>query len=76
MTKLEIAKKIIKENINFGRLGLFNCRSMFPDPMDNLYNEDGLTIDICYSYEYFEVFGLTSKEFVKLKWYYDQLCSI
>ena len=62
MDKLEIAKKVIKENIKDGDCGLFNTRNLVGDAMTTLYEEDGLTIDICYFYSYFEVFGLTDAE--------------
>lgn len=42
--------------------------------MYNIYDEDGLAIDICYSYAYFEVFGLTEEEFEKLENYYNTYC--
>ena len=59
MSKLEKAKEIIKENIEDGNCGIFDSRNWAGDPMDTIYDEDGLTIDICYNYEYFEVFGLS-----------------
>lgn len=73
MSKLEKAKEIIKENIEDARHGIFDSRNFVGDPMSNIYNEDGLTIDICYHYEYFEVFGLNAGEFNKLRDYYEKL---
>ena len=70
MNKLEKAKEIIAENIDDGRCGIYNTRNIVGDTMTNLYKEDGLTIDICYGYEYFEVFGLTDDEFEELEKYY------
>ena len=73
MNKLEKAKEIIKENIDDGRCGIYNTRNLIGDTMTNLfkeYKEDGLIIDICYNYSYFEVFGLTDDEFEELKKYY------
>ena len=34
--------------------------------MDNIYDEDGIQVDICYSYEYLEIFGLTHDEWIEL----------
>lgn len=71
--KLKKAKEIIKENFGYGNCGLFNSQHFFGDPMDTIYDEDGLRIDICYYYEYFNVFGLNDEEFNELEDYYDKL---
>ena len=71
MNKLEIAKQIIKENIDDARFGIFGTLNNAGDKMDTLYDEDGLKIDICYGYEYFEVFGLSDNEFADLAEYYS-----
>ena len=73
MDKLEIAKRIIKENIEDARCGIFDTRNLVGDTMETLYNSDGLRIDICYFWMYFEVFGLTEGEFVILERYYNSL---
>lgn len=73
MSKLEKAKKIIKENISYADCGIYNCRNWMGDSMTNIYDEDGLCIDICYSYAYFEVFGLSKAEFDKLQKYYEEI---
>jgi len=41
--------------------------------MTCIYYEDGLQVDICYRYEYFEVFGLSDEEFEALKKYYNRI---
>ena len=71
--KLEKAKEIIKKNFRYGDCGLFKSRNLLGDPMHNIYNADGLKIDICFCYSYFEVFGLTDEEFKELKDYYNKL---
>lgn len=73
MDKLEIAKKVIKKNIKDGYCGLFNTRNLVGDAMTTLYEEDGLTIDICYFFSCFEVFGLTDAEFQSLDKYYHKI---
>ena len=73
MTKLDIAKGIIEENIEDATYGIFNTRNIVGDPMSNLYSENGLAVDICYGYSYFEVFGLTKEEFAELSDYYEEL---
>ena len=73
MNKLEKAKEIITENFSLYDCGLFNSRNLVGDPMSTIYNEDGLTIDVCYYYSYFEVFGLTDEEFEELRKFYAYL---
>ena len=73
MNKLEKAKEIIKKNFSSCDCGLFNTRILVGDSMSTIYDEDGLTIDVCYYYSYFEVFGLTDEEFAELKKFYANL---
>lgn len=73
MSKLEKAKEIIKENYEDGNCGIFSTRNWCGDPMATIFDEDGLTIDICYHYSYFEVFGLSDAEFKELEKYYEKL---
>ena len=58
MHKLEIAKRVIKENIEDARCGIFDTRNIVGDIMDTLYDSNDLTIDICYGWMYFEVLVL------------------
>lgn len=71
--KLKKAKAVVKENLNDACCGIFNNRNTEGDYLETIYEEDGLTIDICYGYSYFEVFGLTKEDFDELKRYYDTL---
>lgn len=73
MNKLEKAKQIIRENLYDAKYGIFDSRNILGDPMTNIYNENGLIIDVCYYYAYFEVFGLTDEEFKELEKYYNKL---
>lgn len=73
MTKLDIAKEIIKEYYNLADCGLYDTRNIIGDPMETIYDKNGLIIDICYHYEYFEVFGLSNKEFEELLTFYNNL---
>jgi hypothetical protein len=41
--------------------------------MTTIYEDENLTIDICYNWAYFEVFGLNNTEFKELEKYYDSL---
>ena len=78
MDKLEKAKEIIKENYKYADCGIFNTRNIAGDSMETIYEEwygddDVLTIDICYGWSYFEVFGLSEEEFDELEEYYEAL---
>lgn len=73
MTILEKAKEVIKDNYKDAECGIFCTRNIVKDPMDNLYEDEELTIDICYPYEYFEVFGLSKDEFDELAMFYEDL---
>jgi len=72
-TKLEIAKEVIKENYEGGDCGLYNCRNLAGDEMETIYSDPILTIDICYDWSYFEVFGLSDEEFKELGCFYKGL---
>lgn len=41
MTKLEKAKKIIKDNIRNAECGIFDSRNLVGDPMTCIYYEEG-----------------------------------
>jgi len=71
--KIDIAKNIILDNIGDACHGIFNTRNLVGDDMTTLYEEDGLQIDICYDWDYFEVFGLTYEEFAELKRWYNEI---
>lgn len=73
MTKLEIAKQVIKQHFESADCGLFNTRNFVCDPMTTIYSKDGLQIDICYRYSYFEVFGLDDEDFERLTEFYGSM---
>ena len=71
--ELEEVKKIIKEYYNKAPMGLFFSRNTANDAMTNIYNKNGIQIDICYDCAYFEVFGLNLPQQLELKNFYDTL---
>ena len=73
MTKLDIAKRIIKENYKDADCGIYDTRNIVGDQMTTIYRGNELTIDICYHYSYFEVFGLSNNEFDELEKFYNTL---
>ena len=67
-------KKIIKLFYNpKSKGGLYNSRNVVGDRMTNIYISKNMQLDICYEYDYFEVFGLTDEEFKDLQNYYSNL---
>ncbi len=71
--KLDIAKQIIKEHYNEACCGIYNSRNILDDPMNCIYDDGELSIDICYYWSYFEVFGLSNNDFTELQKFYDSL---
>ncbi len=75
MSNYEMAKQIINENLKDGDCGLFNTRNLVGDPMDKIYDNGTLQIEICHAWSYFEVFGLSGDDFEKLHDWYDDAIS-
>ena len=73
MNNLEKAKEIIKEHYKDADCGIFNTRNWAGDVMTAIYDKDGLTVDICYNWSYYEVFGLSNDDFLELSKYYYSL---
>lgn len=73
MNRLDRAIEIIARNISDARYGIFNTRNLVGDTMKNIYKDDEIQIDICFDWEYFEVFGLSEDEFETLKIYYKRI---
>jgi hypothetical protein len=71
MNKLDKAKEIIKTIYKVADLGIFNTTG--EDMTETVYEDDGLSINVCYYYSYLEVFGLSDTEFKELKKYYNSL---
>ena len=76
MTKaVEKVKEVIKNNIEDALYGIFDCRNIVGDPMETIYDEDGIIIDLCRNWGYFKVFGLTNEEFAEVESFYGDLIS-
>lgn len=73
ISRIDKVKNIIRNRCNDAMHGLFFNRNWIGDPMTTLWKEDGVTIDICYNYQYFEVFGLTEEEENELLAFYNSL---
>ena len=69
MSKLEIAKEIVKKYYKHSYYDLYDSNNTCNDKMSILYHKNGLTIKICYDYCYFQVFGLDKNELDELRLY-------
>ena len=72
--KVKKVKEVIKKHISSARCGIFDCRNIVGDHMTSIYDDGDVQIDICYGWDYFEVFGLTDEEFNEVEKYYEKLC--
>ena len=50
-----------------GGMQTFDCRNIVGDRMTTIYEEDGITVDYCAGWGYFEIFGLASEEYESLR---------
>lgn len=73
ISRLDKVKNVIRNEYSYAMHGLFFTPNWVGDPMSTIWEEDGVTIDICYNYEYFEVFGLTEEEENELLEFYSSL---
>ncbi len=76
VSRLDRAKAVIAFHIRDGNCGLFSTRNTVGDTVTTIYEDDGISIDLCSHWSYFEVFGLTDKEFEELDKFYDAVCSV
>lgn len=56
--------------------GIFDCHNIVGDPMETIYDEAGVRIELCRGHEYFEVFGLTNEEFSEVESFYDLVSKV
>ena len=65
MDRLKKLKRFIVDS-NLEGTQTFDTRNTVGDFMNTIYEEDGITLDYCFSYDYLEVFGLTTDEYKSL----------
>lgn len=70
----EIAKRLIEALYPIVNCGIFNTRNIAGDTMQTLYDDgNGFSVEVCYDWAYFEIFGLSDREFSVLKMYYSYM---
>lgn len=73
MNRVDNVKKVIDFFYFDANCGIFNSKGIANDTMTTVYDMDGVRVDICYDWDYFEVFGLTETEFGEVEEYYNSL---
>ena len=71
--ELKIIEDLIKSLYPVAKCGLFSTRNIVGDRMETIFEGEFFTLDMCYGYSYFEVFGTTDEEFRELEKFYDKL---
>ena len=61
--ELEKVKEVIKETYGNYSCGIYNTRNVVGDYMEVLYSGKYFTLEGCYGYSYYELFGTTEEEF-------------
>jgi hypothetical protein len=51
MNKIEKLRNFLIDE-GYAGTQTFDCRNIVGDPMSNIYDEDGITVDFCYHYDY------------------------
>ena len=69
--KMLKVKKAIKDN--YQPCGIFFSRNIAGDQMFTVYEDEGVTIDVCYYWEYLEVFGLNEEEEKEIEKFYEKI---
>ena len=59
-------KELVLPEFDIDSVQTFDTRNVIGDYMANVYNANGIIIDVCYGYNYIEVFGLSDKEYEEL----------
>ena len=62
MNRLARLKEVLRDNDLFGEQ-CFDCETLIGDHRETIYDEDGITVLVCYDYEYVEILGLSADEY-------------
>ena len=71
--EFEKVKELIKKYYNEADCGLYNTRNIVGDSMATIFDGEYFTLDICYNWSYFEIFGTTENEFNELYEIYKKM---
>ena len=73
ISRIDKVKDVLRSKYSDAMCGLFFNKNWAGDHMITIWEENGVTVDICYEYAYFEVFGLTEEEENELLAFYNSL---
>lgn len=66
-------KDVIRTYYSQARCGCFFCHNHAGNTLQTVYNSNGIQVDVCYGWEYFEIFGLNEAEEKEVEDYYYTL---
>ena len=71
--ELKEVKKLIKKHYGSADGGMFFTRNIAGDTMETIYKGMFFTLDVCWYWGYYELFGCTEDEEEEVAIYYDSL---
>lgn len=71
--ELNEVKELIKKHYDSANGGIFYTRNIVGDTMETIFKGEYFTLDICYYWGYYELFGCTEDEEKEVSKYYDGL---
>lgn len=66
MNRVEKIRQFLIKN-GYSKMQTFNTRNIVGDLMRNIYDCDGISVDICDDWQYLEIFGLRDEEYESLR---------
>lgn len=66
-------KEAIRRTYKTADCGIYFTSNLVGDEMNTIFNQNGVIVQICPMYSYYEVFGLTDKEEKEIEAFYDKL---
>lgn len=66
MNRVEKLRQFLIKN-GYSKMQTFNTRNIVGDLMRNIYDCDGISVDICDGWQYLEIFGLRDEEYESLR---------
>lgn len=71
--ELTKVKELIKKHYEEANTGMFFTRNIVGDDMTTIYNGQYFTLDICYFWMYYELFGCIENERKEIEELYKEL---
>ena len=71
MTDYELAKTVLKAQLDYAGEELYDSDNIAGDPVETLFDNGRFHINLCADYGYFDVVGLSSDDFAHLKMWWN-----